>query len=60
MNGDATKSERVAVGRRGSGFRRADGAAGAGAVLDDDGRLHHLAQLVRDHARRPCRCRLRE
>ena len=43
--------QRVAVGRRLRGLRRADIAAGAGAVLDHDLLAPHLAELLADDAR---------
>ena len=43
--------QRVAVGRRLRGLRRADIAAGAGAVLDHDLLAPHLAELRGDDAR---------
>jgi hypothetical protein len=44
--------DRVAVGRRGGDLLRGDVAAGAGAVLDDDGLPDVLGELLRNDARR--------
>ena len=45
------KDQRVAVGRRASDARRADGARGAGRVLDDDGLTEQSFQALAKDAR---------
>jgi hypothetical protein len=47
----AGEEQRVAIGPRARDVARADGAAGAGAVLDDEGAAEDALQLLRDDPR---------